>query len=65
MIALGSEAETAAFGAWLGRHLVAGDAVLLSGPLEFANNITAIFAAVLVGGGLLAWKGQPAPQAKI
>jgi len=39
--------------------------VLLSGPLEFANNITAIFAAVLVGGGLLAWKGQPAPQAKI
>ena len=39
--------------------------VLLSGPLEFANNITAIFAAVLVAGGLLACKGQPAPQAKI
>jgi MFS transporter, PAT family, beta-lactamase induction signal transducer AmpG len=37
--------------------------LLLSGPLEFANNITAIFAAVLVAGGLLAWKGQPAKTA--
>jgi MFS transporter, PAT family, beta-lactamase induction signal transducer AmpG len=32
--------------------------LLLSQPLELANNITAIFAAVLVLGGLLAWKGQ-------
>lgn len=32
-ITLASEGETAAFGAWLGRHLVAGDAVLLSGPI--------------------------------
>jgi MFS transporter, PAT family, beta-lactamase induction signal transducer AmpG len=39
--------------------------LLLSQPLEFANNITAIFAAVLVVGGLLAWKGQAAPKAKI
>ncbi len=37
--------------------------LLLSGPLEFANSITAIFAAVLVAGGLLAWKGQPAKVA--
>jgi MFS transporter, PAT family, beta-lactamase induction signal transducer AmpG len=37
--------------------------LLLAGPLEFANNITAIFAAVLVAGGLLAWKGQPAKTA--
>jgi len=34
--------------------------LLLSQPLEFANSITATFAAVLVAGGLLAWKGQPA-----
>lgn len=34
--------------------------LLLSQPLELANNITAIFAAVLVAGGLLAWKGSPA-----
>jgi MFS transporter, PAT family, beta-lactamase induction signal transducer AmpG len=41
--------------------LVAGlVGVLLSGPLEFTNSITAIFAAVLVAGGLLAWKGQRA-----
>ena len=39
--------------------------LLLSGPLEFANSITAIFAAVLVAGGVLAWKGQPAPKAKV
>ena len=39
--------------------------LLLSGPLELANTITAIFASVLVAGGLLAWKGQPVPQAKI
>ena len=39
--------------------------LLLSGPLEFANSITAIFAAVLAAGGLLAWKGQPAPKAKV
>jgi len=32
--------------------------LLLSQPLELANNITAIFAAVLALGGLLAWKGQ-------
>ncbi len=32
--------------------------LLLSGPLEFANSLTAIFAAILVAGGLLAWKGQ-------
>jgi MFS transporter, PAT family, beta-lactamase induction signal transducer AmpG len=37
--------------------------LLLSQPLEFANNITAIFAAVLLAGGLLAWKGQPAKTA--
>ena len=37
--------------------------LLLSGPLEFANSITAIFAGVLVAGGLLAWKGQPAKVA--
>jgi PAT family beta-lactamase induction signal transducer AmpG len=37
--------------------------LLLSQPLELANNITAIFAAVLVAGGLLAWKGQPAKLA--
>jgi MFS transporter, PAT family, beta-lactamase induction signal transducer AmpG len=37
--------------------------LLLSQPLEFANNITAIFAAVLVAGALLAWKGQPAKTA--
>lgn len=32
--------------------------LLLSQPLELANNITALFAGVLVVGGLLAWKGQ-------
>lgn len=32
--------------------------LLLAGPLELANSITVIFAAVLVAGGLLAWKGQ-------
>jgi tRNA threonylcarbamoyladenosine biosynthesis protein TsaE len=32
-LTLGSEAETARFGAWLGRHLVAGDTVLLAGPI--------------------------------
>lgn len=37
--------------------------LLLSGPLEFANSLTAIFAAILVAGGLLAWKGQPAKVA--
>jgi PAT family beta-lactamase induction signal transducer AmpG len=37
--------------------------LLLSGPLKFENNITAIFAAVLVAGGLLAWKGQPTKAA--
>jgi MFS transporter, PAT family, beta-lactamase induction signal transducer AmpG len=37
--------------------------LLLSGPLEFANSITAIFAGVLAAGGLLAWKGQPAKPA--
>lgn len=37
--------------------------LLLSGPLEFANSLTAIFAALLVAGGLLAWKGQPAKVA--
>jgi MFS transporter, PAT family, beta-lactamase induction signal transducer AmpG len=39
--------------------------LLLSQPLEVANNITTIFAAVLLIGGLLAWKGQPSPEAKI
>jgi PAT family beta-lactamase induction signal transducer AmpG len=33
--------------------------LLLSQPLEFATNLTWVFAAVLVAGGLLAWKGQP------
>lgn len=33
--------------------------LLLSTPLEFASSITTTFAAVLVVGGLLAWKGQP------
>ena len=37
--------------------------LLLSQPLELANNVTAIFAAVLVVGGLLAWKGKPAKAA--
>ena len=37
--------------------------VLLSQPLELANNITAMFAAVLVAGGLLAWKGKTARAA--
>ncbi|MEY3633762.1 MAG: hypothetical protein RLZZ61_172 [Pseudomonadota bacterium] len=32
--------------------------LLLSQPLEFANDITLSFAALLVAGGLLAWKGQ-------
>ena len=32
--------------------------LLLSKPLEFANDITWSFAALLVVGGLLAWKGQ-------
>jgi MFS transporter, PAT family, beta-lactamase induction signal transducer AmpG len=39
--------------------------LLLVGPLELANSIAAVFAVVLVLGGLLAWKGQPAPQAKL
>jgi PAT family beta-lactamase induction signal transducer AmpG len=33
--------------------------LLLSQPLEFATNLTLAFAALLVAGGLLAWKGQP------
>jgi MFS transporter, PAT family, beta-lactamase induction signal transducer AmpG len=33
--------------------------LLLSGPLELTGVTTAIFAGVLVAGGLLAWKGQP------
>jgi hypothetical protein len=33
--------------------------LLLSQPLEFANDITWSFAALLFAGGLLAWKGQP------
>jgi len=33
--------------------------LLLSQPLEFANDITLSFVALLVAGGLLAWKGQP------
>jgi PAT family beta-lactamase induction signal transducer AmpG len=33
--------------------------LLLSQPLEFATNLTLAFAAVLVAGALLAWKGQP------
>jgi MFS transporter, PAT family, beta-lactamase induction signal transducer AmpG len=37
--------------------------LLLVGPLELANSIAATFAAVLVAGGLLAWKGQPAKAA--
>ncbi|MBK9268539.1 MAG: MFS transporter [Sphingomonadales bacterium] len=37
--------------------------LLLSQPLELANNITAIFAAILVAGGLLAWKGKAATAA--
>lgn len=37
--------------------------LLLSQPLELANNITAMFAAVLVAGGLLAWKGKTARAA--
>lgn len=37
--------------------------LLLSQPLEFANNVTGIFAAVLAAGGLLAWKGKPASAA--
>lgn len=32
-VKLATEAVTAAFGAWLGRHLVAGDTVLLSGAI--------------------------------
>lgn len=32
-VTLGTEAATAAFGAWLAGHLVAGDVVLLSGPI--------------------------------
>jgi tRNA threonylcarbamoyladenosine biosynthesis protein TsaE len=32
-VSLATEAQTSAFGAWLGRHLVAGDTVLLSGPI--------------------------------
>ncbi len=39
--------------------------LLLSQPLELANTITAMFAAVLVAGGLLAWKGQPSKLTKI
>jgi MFS transporter, PAT family, beta-lactamase induction signal transducer AmpG len=39
--------------------------LLLVGPLELANSVAALFAVVLVAGGLLAWKGQPAPQAKV
>ena len=37
--------------------------LVLSQPLEFANQITAVCAATLVAGGLLAWKGQPAKTA--
>ncbi|HMS19379.1 MAG TPA: MFS transporter [Sphingorhabdus sp.] len=37
--------------------------LLLSQPLELENNITAIFAAVLAAGGLLAWKGKAATAA--
>jgi PAT family beta-lactamase induction signal transducer AmpG len=33
--------------------------LLLSQPLEFATNLTLGFVALLVAGGLLAWKGQP------
>jgi tRNA threonylcarbamoyladenosine biosynthesis protein TsaE len=33
LVTLATEAQTAAFGAWLGRHLTAGDTVLLSGPI--------------------------------
>lgn len=33
IVTLGTEAATAAFGAWLGRRLKPGDAVLLSGPI--------------------------------
>jgi tRNA threonylcarbamoyladenosine biosynthesis protein TsaE len=33
MLILGSEAETSAFGGWLGGKLVAGDTVLLTGPI--------------------------------
>jgi PAT family beta-lactamase induction signal transducer AmpG len=33
--------------------------LLLSQPLEFANDVTWSFAALLFAGGLLAWKGQP------
>jgi PAT family beta-lactamase induction signal transducer AmpG len=33
--------------------------LLLSQPLDFATNLTLAFAALLVAGGLLAWKGQP------
>jgi PAT family beta-lactamase induction signal transducer AmpG len=33
--------------------------LLLSQPLEFAANLTLGFVALLVAGGLLAWKGQP------
>ena len=35
--------------------------LLLSQPLEWANHITAICAAIFVGGGLLAWIGKPSP----
>lgn len=37
--------------------------LLLVGPLELANNIAALAAGILVAGGLLAWKGQPAKAA--
>jgi PAT family beta-lactamase induction signal transducer AmpG len=37
--------------------------LLLSQPLEFATNLTLGFVALLVAGGLLAWKGQPARAA--
>lgn len=37
--------------------------LLLSQPLELANNLTALFAAVLAAGGLLAWKGKPVKRA--
>jgi PAT family beta-lactamase induction signal transducer AmpG len=33
--------------------------LLLSQPLEFTTNLTLAFAAVLVAGALLAWRGQP------
>jgi PAT family beta-lactamase induction signal transducer AmpG len=39
--------------------------LLLSGPLELVNSITAIFAVVLVAGAVLAWRGQPASRRRV